>query len=116
LSSSSSQSAKILRGSVFPVLMFPACILYALAELLIPELARCQAAGSSARIQYLVRRSLKITMLYGLLFGGLMFLLAEPLCLKLYKNSDAANYLQLYALLVPMLYCDAIIDAIAFII
>lgn len=32
-------------GMVFPVMMFPACILYALAELLIPELARCNAAG-----------------------------------------------------------------------
>lgn len=101
----------LVSGMVFPVLMFPACILYALAELLIPELARCNAAESSERIQYLVRRSLKITMLYGLLFGGLMFLLAEPLCLKLYDSSTAANHLQLYALLIPMLYCDAIIDA-----
>ena len=31
-------------GMVFPVLMFPACILFGLAELLIPELARCAAA------------------------------------------------------------------------
>jgi stage V sporulation protein B len=96
---------------VFPVLMFPACILYALAELLIPELARCNAAESTSRIRYLVRRSLKVTMLYGLLFGGLMFLLAEPLCLKLYNSNTAARYLQLYALLIPMLYCDAITDA-----
>lgn len=98
-------------GMVFPVLMFPACILYALAELLIPELARCNAAGSSHRITYLVRRSLKVAMLYGLLFGGLMFLLAEPLCRKLYHNDAAAHYLQLYAILIPMLYCDAITDA-----
>ena len=32
-------------GMVFPVLMFPACILFGLAELLIPELARCAAGG-----------------------------------------------------------------------
>ena len=98
-------------GMVFPVLMFPACILYALAELLIPELARCNAAGSNVRISYLVRRSLKITLLYGLYFGGLMFLLADALCTKLYHNTDAAVYLQLYALLIPMLYCDTITDA-----
>lgn len=98
-------------GMVFPVLMFPACILYALAELLIPELARCNAAGSASRIHYLVRRGLKISMLYGLLFGGLMFLLAEPLCLKLYESNIAAHYLRMYSLLIPMLYCDTIIDA-----
>ena len=39
-------------GMVFPVLMFPAAILFGLAELLIPELARCAAAGSRQRIQY----------------------------------------------------------------
>jgi len=101
----------LVSGMVFPVLMFPACILYALAELLIPELARCNAAGSRDRISYLVRRSLKVAMLYGLLLGGLMFLLAEPLCLKLYRSTEAAGQLQLYALLIPMLYCDAITDA-----
>ena len=101
----------VVSGMVFPILMFPACILFGLAELLIPELARCAAAGSQTRIRYLVKRSLKVAMLYGLLFGGLMVLLAEPLCLKLYKNPEAGDFLKLYALLIPMLYCDALTDA-----
>ena len=101
----------MVSGMVFPVLMFPACILFGLAELLIPELARCAAAGSQTRIRYLVRRSLKVAMLYGIFFCGLMFLLAEPLCLKLYSNAEAGRYLKLYSLLLPMLYCDAITDA-----
>ena len=102
----------LLSGMVFPILMFPACILFGLAELLIPELARCAAADSRLRIRYLVKRSLKVAMLYGICFGGLMFLLAEPLCLKLYNNAEAARYLRLYSPLVPMLYCDAITDAL----
>ncbi len=98
-------------GMVFPVLMFPACILYGLAELLIPELARCAASESRDRIRYLVRRSLKVSMLYGAGFCGLMFLLAEPLCEALYQSREAGRYLRLYSVLVPMLYCDAITDA-----
>ena len=101
----------LVSGMVFPILMFPACILFGLAELLIPELARCAAAGSRKRISYLVKRSLKAAMLYGLFFGGLMYLLAEPLCQKLYRSADAGSCLKLYAILVPMLYCDAITDA-----
>ena len=101
----------LVTGMVFPVMMFPACILFGLAELLIPELARCAAANSKTRISYLTRRSLRVAMLYGLLFGGLCFLLAEDLCLKLYRNQEAGKYLRLYALLIPMLYCDAITDA-----
>lgn len=98
-------------GMVFPVLMFPAAILFALAELLIPELARCNAAGSKTRIQYLAHRSLRIALLYGCLCGAVLFLLSKELCLWLYDSSDAGRYLMYYALLAPMLYCDAITDA-----
>lgn len=98
-------------GMVFPVLMFPAAILFGLAELLIPELARCRAAGSQKRIRYLVKRSLRVAMLYGFLCSGLMYLLADTLCVTLYKNAEAGTYLRLFSLLAPMLYCDAITDA-----
>lgn len=98
-------------GMVFPILMFPACILYGLAELLIPELARCSASGSHQRIAYLVRRSLKAAMLYGILLCGWMYLLADDLCERLYHSTEAGLYLKLYALLIPMLYCDSITDA-----
>ena len=101
----------MITGMVFPVLMFPAAILFGLAELLIPELARCNAAGSQQRIHYLVRRSLRVALIYGCLFCGLMVLLAESLCLQLYGNSEAGMYLRRFAFLVPMLYCDAITDA-----
>ena len=98
-------------GMVFPVLMFPAAILFGLAELLIPELARCNASGSQQRIHYLVRRSLRVAMLYGSIFCGLMFLLSDDLCMALYRNADAGRYLKWFSLMVPMLYCDAITDA-----
>ena len=98
-------------GMVFPVLMFPAAILYALAELLIPELARCAAAGSTARIRHLVRKGLGFAFIYSCICCAVLFLCAKPLCLRLYHSADAGRYLQLYVPLIPMLYCDAITDA-----
>ena len=102
----------MVSGMVFPVLMFPASILYALADLLIPEMARCSAAGSLTRIRYLTRRSLRVALLYGVGCGGVLFVLSDVLCMSLYQSHLAGEYLAAYALLVPMLYCDAIIDAI----
>ncbi len=99
-------------GMVFPVLMFPAAILYGLADLLIPEMARCNASESCSRIRYLVRRSLRLALFYATACGGVMFLLAEPLCLALYDSREAAMYLRWFALLTPMLYSDAIVDAL----
>lgn len=101
----------IVGGMVFPVLMFPACILYGLADLLIPELARCNAAGSRKRIRYLTRRSLRVAAVYGIACGGVLYLLSDVLCLGLYRNETAGEYLRWFALLAPMLYCDAVIDA-----
>ncbi len=98
-------------GMVFPVLMFPMAILFGLAELLIPEFARCAAAGSQRRTRYLARRSLRLAILYGCLFCGLLFLLSDELCLWLYDSAEAGLYLRRFALLAPMLYCDAITDA-----
>ena len=101
----------MVSGMVFPVLMFPAAILYGLADLLIPELARCNAAGSGIRIRYLVRRSLRVALLYGIGCGGIMYMLSDVLCLWLYSSPLAGEHLRVYALLAPMLYSDAIIDA-----
>ena len=98
-------------GMVFPVLMFPAAILFGLADLLIPELARCSASGSQKRIRYLARRSLRLALFYGIACGLVLYFLAEPLGLALYKSREAGAYLRRFALLAPMLYCDAIIDA-----
>ena len=101
----------MVSGMVFPVMMFPAAILFGLNELLIPELARCRAAGSNRRIRYLVGRSLRVALVYGLVFSGLLVLLSEALCLRLYGTREAARDLRLYSMLVPMLYCDAVTDA-----
>lgn len=98
-------------GMVFPVLMFPAAILFGLAELLIPELARCNAAGSTKRIHYLAGRSLRIALIYGCVCSGILFLAADSLCAKFYHTVEAGRYLRWFAVLAPMLYCDAIVDA-----
>jgi stage V sporulation protein B len=92
--------------------MFPAAILFGLAELLIPEMARCNAAGSQVRIKYLTEKSILIALIYGCFCGGILFLGAESLCMRFYKTGEAGIYLRWFAILAPMLYCDAIVDAI----
>ncbi len=101
----------MVSGMVFPVLMFPAAILFGLCELLIPELARCHAAGSWQRIRYLVGRSLRVAMFYGFACCAVLYLCAQDICLRLYGSTDAGDLLQRFALLAPMLYCDVVTDA-----
>ena len=98
-------------GMVFPVLMFPAAFLFGLTELLIPELARCGAAGSHKRIHYLVHKTLRIALLYGCICGGILFLVSKELCLRLYDSPEAGRFLRWFAPLAILLYCDAVTDA-----
>lgn len=99
-------------GMVFPILMFPASILYSLAELLIPELSRSHAGGKRRRISYLTARSLRVALLYGLLAGGVLFASAPALGAVLYRSREVGELLKIYSLLAPMLYLDAITDAV----
>ena len=98
-------------GMVFPILMFPTAILFGLTELLVPELARCRAAESHGRIQYLVRKSLRVALIYGTVCGGILFLSGDSLCLTLYGRKEAGQYLRWFSLLAVMLYCDVVTDA-----
>jgi stage V sporulation protein B len=98
-------------GMVFPILMFPAALLFGLTELLVPELARCRAAGSNSRIRYLARKSLRIALLYGVICAGILFLTAPALCQALYSNANAGKYLRWFAPLAVLLYCDCVTDA-----
>lgn len=98
-------------GMVFPILMFPAAILFGLTELLIPEMARCRAAGSHRRVHYLMHRSLRLALIYGSLCSGILYLAASELCLSLYKSAEAGTYLRWFAPLTVMLYCDIVTDA-----
>ncbi|MCI8399628.1 MAG: hypothetical protein HFF90_09560 [Oscillibacter sp.] len=99
----------VVCGMVFPVLMFPAAVLFALAELLVPELPRCVPGGR--RVPYLVGQGLRIALLYGLAAGGFFYCAAGPLGALLYGSTEAAKQLRLYAPLAPVLYMDAIADA-----
>lgn len=101
----------LICGMVFPILMFPAAILFSLSELLVPELSRCAARGSRPRVQYLARRSLRVGFLFGLSAAGVFFSGGAALGELLYDSPAVGRYLRLFAPFVPMLYTDSIVDA-----
>ena len=99
-----------IHGMVFPVLMFPNTVLYSVADLLVPELARCQAEKNQRRLVHLTGTCLRMGMLYAGAVAGLMYVLAKPLGLLLYKSPEAGRYMRLFAPLILMLYMDCIVD------
>ena len=99
-----------IQGMVFPILLFPSTVLYAVADLLVPELARCRAQRNSIRIRHLAQTCLHMGILFSAMVAGILYVNAEPLGYLLYKSTDAGRYLQWFAPLIPMLYLDCIVD------
>jgi stage V sporulation protein B len=99
-----------IHGMVFPILMFPAAVLYAVSDLLVPELARSRAAGWQQRIASLTDHCLRFGLLFAAVVTGLLYLLADGLGQLFYHSADAGLYLRQFAPLVLILYMDAIVD------
>lgn len=100
----------VIHGMVFPVLMFPCTVLYAVADVLVPELARCRAEENQRRIHHVAGRCLRQGFLYAAAVAALLWLLAMPLGQLLYRSDDAGRYLRLFAPAVVMLYLDCLVD------
>lgn len=99
-----------IHGMVFPILMFPAAILYSVSDLLVPELSRCRAAGNRLRIQSLTGRCLQMGMLFAGLVTGFFYTCAQPLGQAVYHSGEAGQFIMLFAPMVVVLYLDAIVD------
>ena len=100
----------VIHGMVFPVLMFPCTVLYAVADVLVPELARCRAEENQRRIRHVAGRCLRQGFLYAAAVAAVLWLLAMPLGQLLYRSDDAVRYLRLFAPAVVMLYLDCLVD------
>ena len=99
-----------ISAMVFPMLMFPASLIYALCDLLVSELSRCKARGSRLRIRFLVGECLRVGMVVNAGIAGALYLLAPALGNYIYHSAEAGQYLRIFAPLVLMLYGDALVD------
>ena len=100
----------VITGMVLPVVSFPSCLLGAVAELTVPLLTADQVRGDAARIRSRVRRLLLYALAFSMACAAFLFLLAEPLGWVIYHTAEVGPYIRLFALIVPFLYCDIVID------
>ncbi len=100
----------IVHGMTLTVIYFPTCILYVVAQLLIPDLTEAQVRGSCRRITRICTKMLWLAMGYSAVFAVGLFLLADRLAMGIYHNPQVADYIRMFAPLVPMIYTDIIVD------
>ena len=100
----------IIHQMAFPIIMFPAALLSALGEVLVPRLTHAQVQRQKVGISYIVNRALRIGIIFSIGIAGLMFFYSDVLGTCVYKNSRAGFYIRIFAPLIPIMYVDNIID------
>lgn len=99
-----------IHAMVFPILMFPAAILYSVSDLLVPELSRCRAMRRGLRIVDLTDKCIRMGFLFAAAVSGFLFVTSDALGNLIYGSAAAGHYLRIFAPMVLMLYLDAIVD------
>ena len=99
-----------VQGMVMPIISFPACLLMALSELMIPELTGAQMRGEHAEIRRTVRSLLKKGAGYSLAVSLVIFVFADRLGIAVYSSPEAGRFLRILAPLIPIMYTDMLCD------
>ena len=100
----------VIQGMVLPVLFFPACIMGAVSELIVPELTAAQVRGDGRGIRDTTRQLLRASLLFSGAVGLFLFVFAQPLGLAVYRSFEAGRYIRILAPLVPVMYTDMAVD------
>jgi len=99
-----------IQGMAIPLLMFPAVLLYAISDLIVPELAECQAQGRPNRLSYIINRVINIGLITSLGVMSIFYRFSAELGSAVYNSSEAGYYLKILSPLIPIMYMDSIVD------
>ncbi|MBR6918632.1 MAG: polysaccharide biosynthesis C-terminal domain-containing protein, partial [Clostridia bacterium] len=102
----------VLHGMVLPLVLFPSTVLYSAASLLIPEVAGCREVGNVERIKSIEEKVIRSTLLFSVCVAGVFLSFSGTIGTGLYHSIEASRQLSKIAVLIPVMYLDASIDAI----
>ncbi len=100
-----------LQGMIIPLLLLPGALTSSLAVSLVPSLAEAQARGDIKTIHLRLHQSIRLALVTGAPFAVIMYVLAEPLCMLIYNNTEIAGMLKIMAPFALFLYAQPPLQA-----
>lgn len=100
----------LIHGMVMPIILFPSALMIVLSDLLVPEMAECQACGSRTKLNYMITRVFQMGMLFSVGVMGVMLSFADELGTAIYHTSDASYFIRIFAPLIVVMYMDMLVD------
>ncbi|MFZ2538122.1 MAG: oligosaccharide flippase family protein [Oscillospiraceae bacterium] len=102
----------MIKGMAMPILFFPSAILSAFSSLLVPEVSRANAINAKMRIDFIVNKCFKVTIMFSILIAGIFICYSTEISVLFYGSKKVGTILLILAPLVPLMYLDQIVDSI----
>lgn len=100
-----------LQGMIIPLLLLPGVLTSSLAVSLVPSLSEAAARKDQITIHKRLNQTIRLALVTGAPFAVIMYVLAEPLCLMLYNNTEISAMLRTMAPFALFLYVQAPLQA-----
>ena len=100
----------VIQGMALPVVLFPSCVMLAVAELIVPKLTEKQVQRQGQSIRAVSANILENGLRFSAICTALFIALGDSLGMALYGSAEAGLYIQLFALIVPVMYLDMLTD------
>lgn len=100
----------VITQMALPVVMFPAALLGALGEILVPRLTQSQVQGKRIGVSYIANRALRIGVIFSFGVAGAMYFYSELLGKAVYNSPEAGFYIRIFAPIIPIIYIDSVTD------
>ncbi len=100
----------IIQGMALPVVLFPSCLMMAVAELIVPKLTEKQIQGKLKSIRLVTQDVIFKGLIFSVIAASLLLALGDSLGLALYSSTDAGKYIRIFSLIVPVMYLDMVTD------
>ncbi|MEG1311343.1 MAG: oligosaccharide flippase family protein [Romboutsia sp.] len=100
----------LIKGMVMPLLNFPSIFLASFSTLIIPEIAEAKALNQRVRVNYIISRVFKFTLLIAIFSSGLFIIYSNELGMSIYNNNDVSVMIRILAPLIPFMYLDRVVD------
>lgn len=99
-------------GIVIPVLFFPSTILCALSGILIPEVARANAAGNRERVCRLTERVIELTLIFAVLISAVLLKYGGVIGRCMDGGELSGRMIRILAPVVPFIYLEIVLEAL----
>lgn len=110
--SQSLSSYGLIHGMVFPIIMYPSCFIYTFSGLLVPEIAGCMEKNEKKKIDDIISKVLRYSLIFSVGVSGIMICFAYEISMLFYHSPEAYPYIRLFAPLISVMYLDGAVDGL----